>query len=446
MKQPTIIVVTDLGLDEPRFAPVVPESPDGWLDLLRPAAEFPGPGGAKLRYEWRSGDDFGPAGIAARAPGASVAEYDRLAQEPRFQRVDSAWRGVGMVLEHAASAVALQIGSVARADLPAALDEHLRLPVRRGECEAPVLIALDFDFSHQAPDLALLSALGEIAAELNAPIVASGSPAFFGMRHFAHVASFPEPIAVLGDAAHAPWREFQASDAARWICLTLGRYLQRTPHADATSGWTETVAEAKPETFLWGRGAWLVAAAVARSLATHGHALDAAGRGGIFTNMPARAYPKSANESVALATEAPLPEMRVSELAWAGFTPVAGVLRASTVLLPMVVTTSRLRPGKLTLEGSLSYQLLAASLASALESALAEGISAETAESSLRGALGAALGSIAREMDEDAIQVQIMPPGDEPGARPRAHVEVRPAITLEGRKPEFVFEVPLRVL
>lgn len=445
MAQPGIVLWTDLGLDAPRLTRIDPAAPDAWLAAFAPSAELPGPGGTKLGYAWRSGTDFGPAGIASQATGASPADLDRLVQSPPFQRVESAWQGVRLVGEQAGTAVALDVGSTGRAGLVAALDQHLRMPYRRGESEAPRLIVLDFDFTHQPADLALLAEVGDIAAELNAPVVAGASPAFFGLRHFAHVVAYPEPMAALADAAHAPWREFQASEAARWICLTLGRYLQRAPHTAPDLAWTETVAEAKPESFLWGRGIWLIAAAAARSLARHGHALDIAGRGGMFADLPTRAYPKSANEAVALATEAPLPEMRASELSWAGFTPVAGVLRASTVLLPMVVTTSRLRPGKLTLEGTLAYQLLAASLATALQSALSAGIDAATAESSLRTSILASLGGIAKEMGEDAIRVQILPPGDEPDARPHARIEVQPAITLEGRKPEFVFEVPLRV-
>lgn len=445
MAQPGIVLWTDLGLDAPRITRIDPASPDAWLEALGPRAELPGPGGTKLGYAWRTAADFRPDGILSHVAGASPADLDRLVQSPLFQRVEVAWQGLRLVQAQAGSNVALDLGSASRTGLVDALDQHLRIPYRRGECDAPRLIVLDFDFTHQPADLALLAEVGEIAAELNAPVVAGASPAFFGLRHFAHVVAFPEPMAALADAAHAPWREFQASEAARWTCLTLGRYLQRAPHSAPDHGWTETVAEAKPESYLWGRGIWLIAAAAARSLATHGHPLDIAGRGGMFTDLPTRAYPKSANEAVALATEAPLPEMRASELAWAGFTPVAGVLRASTVLLPMVVTTSRLRPGKLTLEGTLAYQLLAASLATALQSALAEGIDAATAEVSLRTSILASLGGIAKEMGEDAIHVQILPAGDEPEARPRAHIEVHPAITLEGRKPEFVFEVPLRV-
>jgi len=343
--------------------------------------------------------------------------------------------------------VEVEILITPRPELVSNLKSLVMQPVQAGAQTPPCLILLDFDFTHQAADLADLQALASMAEELQAPIVAGASSGFFGLRHFAHVASFPDPIAVLQDAAHTAWREFQRSNAARWISLTLGRYLQRAPHDDPKLPYREKTEEARPESFLWGRGIWLIAAAAARSVRTHGHLLDLAGRGGMFTDMPTRAYPKSTNEAIAFAAEAPLPEMRLSELAWAGFTPVAGVLRASTVLLPMVVTCFRLTPGRLTVEGTLAYQLLAAQLAFGLEAALNQGaLQEQTAEAMIRSALLETLGPLAGETPDDAVKVEVTAPGPEPGSRPMARVEVHPGIVLEGKKPEFFFEVPLRVV
>lgn len=445
MSKPNLIVLVDLGLPVVAHASATKADPDGWLAALAPQASLPAPGGGKATYSWENADDFRPAGIAARIPGAKGTELDRIVQAPQFQRVESAWRGVRFLLDQGGEDAVVKVIAVPRPGIIEALREHALDPVRRDEYPAPLLILLDFDFAHQAADLAMLGGIADIASELNAPVVAAASPAIFGLRHFAHLATFPDPISALQGPSHAPWRAFQTSDQARWICLTLGRYLQRAPYDLESIPYSEKAEEAKPETFLWGRGTWVVGAAAARSLRTHGHALDLSGRGGMFTDMPSRAYPRSANESVALSTEAPLPEMRASELAWAGFTPLAGVLRAGTILMPMVATCSRLSPGRLTVEGALAYQLLAAQLASCLEKVLSGGLLSEgAAEAQLRGALLECLGSLAGETPDAAVAIEVVPAGPEPESRPCARVRVTPQMRLEGKQPEFAFELPLR--
>jgi hypothetical protein len=445
MSKRNLTVLVDLGL--PAVARVSAEAanPDSWLATLAPQATIPAPGGGKTTYAWKSADDFRPATIAARVPGAVGSELDKILQAPAFQQVESAWRGLRFLLEQGGEGTAVELIATPRAGIADALREQVVAPVRRGERSAPLLVLLDFDFGHLSADLQLLGEIAEMAAELNAPAVAAASPAIFGLRHFAHLATFPDPLGALQGPAHAPWRTFQASEPARWICLTLGRYLQRAPHDVASLSYVETVAEARPDSYLWGRGVWAVGAAAARSLRTHGHALDLSGRGGMFTDMPSRAYPKSANASVALATEAPLPEMRASELAWAGFTPLAGVLNAGTVLMPMVVSCSRLSPGRLTVEGSMAYQLLAAQLASCLEEVLSEGpLTESVAEATLRATLLECLGPLAGQSPETAVVLEIVPAGPEPGSRPCARLRVTPEMRLEGKQPEFVFELPLR--
>jgi hypothetical protein len=445
MTKPYLVVLVDLGLPAVACASATKADPDAWLAALAPETTLPAPGGKKALYSWTGAGDFRPAEVAERIPGAAGTELDRIVQAPQFQKVESAWRGVRFLLEQGGDDAAIEVIAVPHAGIVDALRGQLLDPVRRDKRSAPLLILLDFDFTHQAGDLGALGEIADIASELNAPAVAAASPAIFGLRHFAHLAAFPDPIAALQGPSHGPWRAFQASEQARWICLTLGRYLQRAPHDLETLSYHETVAEARPESFLWGRGTWVVGAAAARSLRLHGHALDLSARGGMFTDMPSRGYPKSANESVALSTEAPLPEMRASELAWAGFTPLAGVLRAGTVLMPMVVTCSRLSPGKLTVEGSLAYQLLAARLASCLGEVLSEGPLPESiAEAALRGALLEGLGSLAGESPETAIVIELAPAGPEPGSRPSARVRVTPHLALEGKQPEFAFELPLR--
>ena len=300
---------------------------------------------------------------------------------------------------------------------------------------------LDFDFTHKSSDVADLSAIAAMAADLQACVVGHAHAGILDLRFLVQAASLPEVANKLGSTAHAGFAALQKSDDARWLALTLNRFLLRSPwQGDAH---TEACTESNPDTYLWGRGGWLVAAAAARSIAEYGHALDLSGAGGRFAEMPTRAYPTKANESQALCTEIPFTEMQMLMLAHAAFTPLVGPLNLDQINLPLVTTIHRLAPSKLTLEGTLAYQLTAGRFALVCGAMLGEapaGASDDAAAAWISARLRADLGGLMKDAGDDALTVAIE--ADEDGSR-SAVVTLKPAVTLEGKNPEFVLALPL---
>jgi len=456
------LVITDAGVDSGRPARVAPDGAGDWLTSLGVALDVPPPaGGGTNRIELRDPSDFGPGRVAeqlaskkaggAAAPGtaapgaADQAAIDAVLHHPPFRRVESAWRGLRFLLEHAAAGVQVEALSVPRNHLVARFREAIFEPELR-RADPPSLILADFDFSHRAEDVAAFTELAGMAKVLQAPLVASASAAFFDLRFLVQVVALQDLLARLADAAHAGWQTFQASEAARWTLLTVNRYLQRAPYTAAEGGHAEAVSESNPESYLWGRGVWLVGAAVARSVRTHGHALAISGsQGGRFDGVATRAYPTAANATSALAAEVPLSEMQTLELSRAAFTPVVGPLRTSTVLLPMVLTTFRLTPGKLTLEATLAYQLTAARLAQFCGQLMEELPAGKPAEvvSLVRKELTGFLGPLAGDHPEDAVRVELREQQSDGKKTTVAEVSVRSSATLEGKALEFDFALPL---
>jgi EvpB/VC_A0108, tail sheath N-terminal domain len=440
-----ILVVTDVGVDAVRPVRIEHEGLDDWIASLEASPEVALPGGAR-RIPFRDREAFTPARVTASlGDAASPPTVDAVLHHPAVQRLESAWRGLELLLEHAGDAVAVEVISLPRSALTARFRESVAIP--ESERADPLsLVVIDLDFANGPDDLSVLRSIADLAAGFQAPVVAGASPAFFGLRYLVQVMSLPDLTSRLLGGPRAPWTTFQSSDEARWLALTLNRYLQREPYTPAAGGHSEAVSESNPDTYLWGRGAWLVAAAVARSVATHGHALDLSGpQGGGFAGMPVRSYPAKANESVALATEVGLSESHVLELYRAAFTPLASPLRSTNVFLPMVVTTFRLSPGRLTLEATLAYQLTAARLSQfcgRLLGALPAGSATEVA-SHIRTSLLDFLGPLAGD-DEDVVTVELRERGDNAG--PEAAVQVRPRATLEGKTMDFSFILPLQAV
>ena len=415
-----ILVITDLGVDSREPVAVTSETLAAWFNSLGlPVTP------AKLDPAVQ---------IAAGVTGSAL---DAFLHDSRQQRVEAADRGLRLLLAETAEPVTVEVLSVPRRTLV----ERFRETVHGPGMDAPepwTLVVLDSDWSHKSDDLAALSALAAMAAELQAPLVTNAGAGFFDLRFLVQLGAVKDVVARLASPAHSGWQAFQKHEDARWLCLTLNRFLLREPWQ--LGSYHEACTEANPDSYLWGRGVWLVAAAVARSVRANGHALDLSGTGGRFDGRPTRPYPVTANESRALAAEVPFPDTQALELTHAAFTPVTGGLGMASLLLPMVVTTHRYAPGKLTVEGTLAYQLTAARVALACGSAagaIASGAGDDAVSARVSAVLREQLGGLLGEAAE-SLAVAVLA-ADEHAPR-RVAVTVKPPLVLESKSPVFAME------
>ncbi len=415
-----ILVVTDLGVDSRVAAPVTTETLAAWFTSL----------GLPVTLE-----QLAPG--SQLATGSSATAIDAFLHDSRQQRIESAWRGLTLLLGHSGGPVSVEVLSLPRKGLADRFRAAVHGPERIA-AEPVTLVVLDFDFTHKAEDLATLSALAAMAAELQAPIVANAGAGFFELRFLVQAGAVKDIAGRLADPAHANWQAFQKSEDARWLCVTLNRFLLREPWQ--VEGYHESCSESNPESYLWGRGVWLVAAAVARSVRAYGHALDLSGMGGRFDGLATRPFPISANESRALAAEVSFPETQSLELTHAAFTPLNGGLGMATVMLPMVVTTHRHAPGRLTVEGTLAYQLTVARVALACGTAagaVEDGAASDAVAARVTGVLREQLSGLLGDRTE-ALSVQVLEADDI--APRRVAVSVKPALLLESKAPVFALE------
>lgn len=370
--------------------------------------------------------DFGLAGKGAvgldEALASSGPEAPRLALK--------------LLAEQAGTAVKIEAVSAAPADAAARFKEAVLEPELKELKEPPLtLVLFDREFSHQPADLAALTELGQAGAALQAPILAGASPAFFGLKEIKLLPKLTDLADRLGDGGHAAWQRFQKSDAARWVSLTVNRFLLRAPKDGE-----------KAEDLPWGRGAWLLAAAVARAAKDQGHPLDISGiRAGRFAGMPTRPYPKLANEFLPLPTETPVPEQMALELSRVGFTALSGQMNGDAITLPLAVNAWRSAPGRLTVSGTLGYQLLAARLAQFTLFLLDDvPAGAEAAAAHLRTSYAQFLGGILGDAPDAVKVTPVEVKGPDGAPRPVAEVLIRPAAKLEGMDLQFAFQIPLK--
>lgn len=345
--------------------------------------------------------------------------------------------GLAFLRKHAGDAVQVDLVSAPAKETAARFRENVFEPEVRELRNPPLgLVLVDGDYSHQAGDLAALQEMAGMARVAQAPVVAGASPAFFGLKELKLLSKIQDLPQRLMDGAHAGWQRFQKQEEARWVALTVNRWLLRTPKP-----------EEKPEQHLWGRGVWLVGAAAARSIGATGHALDLSGpRAGGFAGMPTRPFFKAANQAVPLATEIEFPDAMSQELSRGGFVPVSGRTGSDALMIPIAVNAYRSAPGRLTVSGTLAYQMMAGRLAQLCGLLMEEmpGPAAEAADF-LRQALAAFLGPLAGKDPAAAVKVAPVEGKDAEGKTIRlAEIVVQPDARIEGMEFKFVFQLPLK--
>ena len=119
-----IVVVTDVGVDSGERRKVTPGEADTWLAAIGAAASVPPKSGAPaVRMPIAGPESFAPDAVAAwlAAQGAKndAAAVDAVLHHPSFQRVEAAWRGMKLLLEHAGEKIDVFVASMPRKTLAA---------------------------------------------------------------------------------------------------------------------------------------------------------------------------------------------------------------------------------------------------------------------------------------------------------------------------------------
>jgi len=429
-----IVVLADLGMASRDPVRLSSGEGDTILAGLKPSAEV---NGARLEF----------ADERAFLPSALGLSPDAALHHPAFQRVESGFRGLKFLLQHTGSSIQVDVVSSTLKDLVARFNEAVFEPEMKELRNPPLgLVLLDYDFAHQAGDLAILSQVANMCKVAQAPLIAGASPAFFGLKQLNLLPKLQDVPQRLHDGAHGAWVQFQKSEPGRWTSLTVNRWLQRPAYTPEKGGHAEAIDPAKPESHLWGRGGWIVAAAIARSIGQHGHALDASGaRAGGFAGLPTRQYFKAANQTVPLCTEVELSDELTQELSRGAFIPISGRLGSDQLMVPILVNTYRSAPGRLTVSGTLGYQMMAGRLAQLCAFLLEELPGGPEDAAFLKKELTDFLGPLAGKTPEAAVQVEPVEQKDADGKVVRfAQITVQPEARIESMEFKFVFQLPLR--
>ena len=226
-------------------------------------------------------------------------QVNAILHHSEFQKMESAWRGVLMVVDAAAGdkKVVVRLLNISLRelykDMTTAIEfdqSQLYKKVYSNEFDQPGgepygLIVGNYTFSHKptkdVPDpVSLLHNVAKVAASAFTPFVAAASPHIFGIDCFSELKVPFKMDDIFKTLEYQRWKGLQQQEETRYLGLVLPRMLMRRPY-NANGVKTEHrffKEEAfKHDDYLWGNAAFAFACVSIESFSTTGWFADIKG-------------------------------------------------------------------------------------------------------------------------------------------------------------------------
>ena len=263
-------------------------------------------------------------------------QIDAILHHPVFQMLESAWRGLQFLVDRTdfRRNVHIEVLDVSKEtlrqdfeDAPELVQSGLFLQTYTQEYDTPgaypfAAIIANYEFDASAPDIALLRNLSKVAAAAHMPFIGAVSPECFGRTSMEEVAGIRDLSGHFERAVYLKWKAFRETEDARYVGLTLPRFLARLPYGfDRNTvrafNYTEDVRGGGSSAFLWANAAFVFAVNLVRSFVRNGWCLQIRGpqAGGLIPDLPVHLYDLDTGHLGKIASDALIPETREFEFA-----------------------------------------------------------------------------------------------------------------------------------
>ena len=266
-------------------------------------------------------------------------QMDEILHNAEFQALESSWRGLKLLVDRTnfRENIKLEIINASKQDLlddfedsPEIVQSGLYKHIYTAEYGQfggqPVgaLIA-NYFFDPSAPDIKTLQYVASVATMSHAPFIAAAGPKFFGLESFAGLPDLKDLKDHFEGPQFAKWQSFREQEDARYVGLTVPRFLLRNPYDPEDNPvksfvYKENVANSH-EHYLWGNTAYTFASRLTDSFAKFRWCPNIIGpqSGGAVEDLPLHHFESMGEIETKIPTEVLVSDRREYELAEEGF-------------------------------------------------------------------------------------------------------------------------------
>ena len=269
-------------------------------------------------------------------------QMDDILHAREFQQLESAWRGLKTLVERTdfSQNIRIEMINASKQDLYDDFEDapdvtksglyKLAYTAEYGQFggEPVGAIVANYEFGPNSVDMKTLQNAASVAAVSHAPFVAAAGPKFFGLDEFEGLPNLKELSSIFEGPQFAKWRSFRETEDAKYVGLTMPRFLLRAPyHPDENPSkgfnYKEDVSNSH-EHYLWGNTAFAFGTRLSDSFAQFRWCPNIVGpqSGGAVEDLPVHLYECMGDIEAKVPTEILISDRREFELAEEGFIPL----------------------------------------------------------------------------------------------------------------------------
>lgn len=270
-------------------------------------------------------------------------QVDEILHNKNFQEIESRWRGLYKLVEETdfRQNIKIKILNVSKEDLLDDFEENLDITqsglykhvytASYGQFggEPVGTVIADYSLSPSNTDIKFLNKVASVSAMAHAPFFSAAGPKFFGMNSFEGLPDLKDIEDVMSGPKHAAWRGFRENENARYVGLTLPRFLLRPPYDPDDNpikkfSYREDVS-GDHEKYLWGSTVYTFASRLTDSFANYRWCTNIIGpkSGGAVKNLPVHSFESMGDIEMKIPTEVLISDRKEYELSELGFIPLA---------------------------------------------------------------------------------------------------------------------------
>lgn len=271
-------------------------------------------------------------------------QVNEIIHHPKFQQLESTWRGIFNLLEHTnfRANIMIDILDASKEELGEDFQNnsidftgsaffqkmYFKEYDQYGGKPYGAIIGL-YQFEHTPADLKWLKMMGKVANASHAPFISSVAPQFFGCDSIDELAAIKDLEGLMNHPKYGAFNALRDSEEAAYLGLCLPSYILRLPWHPVNNpcgefNFTEYTWGDDNMKYLWGNSAILFAQNLIRSFETSGWCQYLRGPkgGGLIAGLPVHTFNIRGEDEIKIPVEMTTPDYRELEFSNSGFIPL----------------------------------------------------------------------------------------------------------------------------